>query len=349
MPAIKNSDRVVRLADVAAELGLSHSTVSRALAGHRRISAATRDKVAEAAERLGYRPDARLGELMAQVRAGKGSGYQGHLGAVCLAGRRADFSKGSAIRRFLQGIEMRADARGYGVSEFWMEEDKLDGRALCSLLRARGISGVMMLAPRQGAIPHDLEWDAFAWVTIGFRFSQPPLHAVTPDWFADAQTAVDHLAAAGHRRIGFVHDSDIDPLLGDNWLGGYLSQMFERRLAPMVFRAKNSALDGLVEWCAKRKPEALVVHSEYPGTLLARVRKSPKIFYLNLNRPRADGNALVTSCVEVGINAVDLLIGQLHRGDRGIPPFQKILCTQSKRLDPDARGQRPPATSAHAR
>src|SRR5262245_28341999 len=47
----------VTIRDVAAEVGLSPTTVSHALNGKGRVDPVTRDRVAEAADRLGYRPD----------------------------------------------------------------------------------------------------------------------------------------------------------------------------------------------------------------------------------------------------------------------------------------------------
>jgi LacI family transcriptional regulator len=47
----------VDLKMLAQHLGVSQATVSRALAGHTQISAKTRQRVAEAAALLGYRPN----------------------------------------------------------------------------------------------------------------------------------------------------------------------------------------------------------------------------------------------------------------------------------------------------
>ena len=48
----------MNLKRLAQELGLSQTTVSRALNGYPEVSEATRQRVADAAERLGYRPNA---------------------------------------------------------------------------------------------------------------------------------------------------------------------------------------------------------------------------------------------------------------------------------------------------
>ncbi len=48
----------MRLKDLAEHLGLSQTTVSRALNGYPEVKEETRRRVAEAASRLGYRPNA---------------------------------------------------------------------------------------------------------------------------------------------------------------------------------------------------------------------------------------------------------------------------------------------------
>jgi LacI family transcriptional regulator len=59
--------RQTRLKELAGELGLSITTVSRALAGYSDVAAATRERVAAAAERLGYVPS-RVGRMLVSGR-----------------------------------------------------------------------------------------------------------------------------------------------------------------------------------------------------------------------------------------------------------------------------------------
>src|ERR1051325_9261392 len=57
-----------RIADAA---GVSRMTVSLALRNHPRISAATRERIRQVAERLGYHPDPEVSKLMAYLRRAK--------------------------------------------------------------------------------------------------------------------------------------------------------------------------------------------------------------------------------------------------------------------------------------
>ena len=54
-PRSRGADVTIR--DIADELGMSHATVSRALHDHAAISAPTKARVREAAQRLGYIPN----------------------------------------------------------------------------------------------------------------------------------------------------------------------------------------------------------------------------------------------------------------------------------------------------
>ncbi|MBI4047829.1 MAG: LacI family DNA-binding transcriptional regulator, partial [Devosia nanyangense] len=59
----------MKLKELAAELGLSQTTVSRALNGYPEVNEATRQRVSEAAQRLGYRANVSARRL-ATGRAG---------------------------------------------------------------------------------------------------------------------------------------------------------------------------------------------------------------------------------------------------------------------------------------
>lgn len=58
LKAITLKNQRINLKSLADHLGISQATVSRALAGHEAISAATRQRVSEAARQLGYQPNA---------------------------------------------------------------------------------------------------------------------------------------------------------------------------------------------------------------------------------------------------------------------------------------------------
>ena len=82
----------MRLKDLAEHLGLSQTTVSRALNGYPEVNEATRRRVAETAARLGYRPNASALRLAT-----------GRSGAVGLVLRGAE-ELGPHMSEFLAGM-----------------------------------------------------------------------------------------------------------------------------------------------------------------------------------------------------------------------------------------------------
>src|SRR5690349_19600655 len=85
----------MNLKELAKSLGLSQTTVSRALNGYPEVNADTRARVAEAATRLGYRPNASARQLAT-----------GRVGAVGIV-YSAEFGFGPHTGEFLGGLGAR--------------------------------------------------------------------------------------------------------------------------------------------------------------------------------------------------------------------------------------------------
>src|SRR5690606_18960558 len=73
---IPMSQKRVAITDVAQAAGVSKMTVSRALRGERGIAAATRERIQVLAEKLGYRPDPAVSELMGRLRKSRIAGLE---------------------------------------------------------------------------------------------------------------------------------------------------------------------------------------------------------------------------------------------------------------------------------
>jgi DNA-binding LacI/PurR family transcriptional regulator len=170
--------------DVAELAGVSTATVSRALHGHRAISEATRIKVEQAAEQLGYTMPptasdrARVAVVMpyidrwyfAQVLDGVERAFAGK-GIVVLIHRLLDLDD---RRRALLGDIPRREADGVVLVNVPPAPDE------AALLAERRIPLVLLGA--------DL----------------PGVHSVAIDDVAAARSATNHLLGLGHRRLGLV-------------------------------------------------------------------------------------------------------------------------------------------------
>ena len=124
------------------------TTVAKILRGKSRAAEATRRKVLDMAEHLGYRPSPMASAWMAQRRAANPSRAEVNFGFVFPSEREMSNSYNQELRRMLQA---RAEAHGYASNEFMLEDYK-SREALAHVLNARGIKGVVWsgIAMREG-------------------------------------------------------------------------------------------------------------------------------------------------------------------------------------------------------
>ena len=181
----------VTLRDVASAARVAPSTASRALAGDRRISPATRAAVEQIARRLGYAPNA-----LARGLAGGGADV-----IAVVIPRTADYTFSSGFHlALLKGISrVLQDAGQLLLLSF------LDKRDYAELHRSGLCRGVIVLMCRIG----DAQVGALARgrvpaVLIPGDPTLPGVASVNFDVAAPTADAMRRLLDLGHRRIGFV-------------------------------------------------------------------------------------------------------------------------------------------------
>ena len=182
--------RAVTMADVAQAAGVSVKTVSNVLAGHPQVRATTRDRVLAAVDALGYR----LNPFASRLRSGRTGViafalphlYQPYFGDV-------------AERVIAEG-----EKRGYSVVIEPTDALAARERAVLSGARAQQVDGAILSPAALGV--DDLQGLRVEGpvVLLGARLDDPPADQVVMDDRGAARTAVEHLLAAGRRRIAAV-------------------------------------------------------------------------------------------------------------------------------------------------
>jgi len=266
--AYKWRNALIGIRDLARHLDISIGTVSRALNDRADVNPLTRQRVREAAAKLGYSPN----QSGRSLRRGKTD-----LVAMIVPSRSDDTLINTVFLSVLDGLKRRLGEDGLDLAIF-LEGEK-DSR-LASLRRVteRGLADALIIADTLVADPR-VEYLVKLrrpFVTFG-RTKAAARHAwVDPDFEAAIEGAVAHLAALGHRRIGLAL-----PKVGTNYVdlveSGYRRAMQSRGLAidegwdvrrPAGERGGVEAADALL--AAALRPTAIVLTDSMHAAALYR-------------------------------------------------------------------------------
>src|SRR5689334_20001595 len=104
--------------EVADALGVHRSTVSLALRNHPSIPEATRARVRETAERLGYRRHPLVAALMTFRRSARPAPAHTTLACVSSSQPPDTWKESPTMREMLAGARARAQTLGFRIEEF---------------------------------------------------------------------------------------------------------------------------------------------------------------------------------------------------------------------------------------
>lgn len=209
--------------DIAAELGVSKTTVSAALHGNGRVSAATQQRVAEAAERLGYVSNRAAQKLRSKQAQSVGL----HL-----------FANSQALGFYMEfafGVIDVAAAHGLDLLLLTETEGETRSRSLAA-------DGLLVLDPTAD--------DQFIASAAKTRIPIVAVGPVSPEQqpLIDGQIycrqdlmtpiLLDRLAAAGARRPAVISlDAEIECLWATEAVNAYLAWTADRGIEPLVIRS----------------------------------------------------------------------------------------------------------------
>jgi DNA-binding LacI/PurR family transcriptional regulator len=205
-----------RLEDVATRVGMSPASVSMVLSGAPGPSAATRERVLEAAAELGYRPD-RTASLLARRRT--------HLVGVLMVAGNAFHAE------LVEDLYEAAERQGYDVVLSAVTRTRDERRATETLVDFR-CEALVLLGPVAPAAVLAALGRQLPVVVLGRRVTGDGVDVVRS---ADAEgvgQAVDHLVRLGHRSIAYV-DGGRGPIAADR-RRGYRKAMRAHGLAGQV-------------------------------------------------------------------------------------------------------------------
>jgi LacI family transcriptional regulator len=204
------------LSDVAHEAGVSPMTVSRVINSDEKVRPSTRQRVERAIATLNYRPN-----ISAQILAGVS---QMRIGLL--------YSNPSAayLNEFLVGC---LGAASQAQAQLLVEicEPGQEGATAARVL-AGGIDGLLLPPPLcdSADVLSALVEAGLPAVRVGTWDAAPATGAVSIDGYRAARTMTAHIAALGHRRIGFIRGNP-DQTASERRFLGYRDGLREAGLA----------------------------------------------------------------------------------------------------------------------
>jgi LacI family transcriptional regulator len=184
----------MNLRELAANLGLSQTTVSRALNGYPEVNAETRARVAEAATRLGYRPNASARRLAT-----------GRVGAVGIVYSTSD-GYGPHTSEFLGGLGSRLGLDEIDILVSTVDDPNEELATYRRAIVSKKVDAIVLHAPRpedpRVALLQDL---GFPFVLHGRTDTERPLAWLDIDNESATARAAGHLIQTGHRDIALLN------------------------------------------------------------------------------------------------------------------------------------------------
>ena len=323
---------------LAKSAGVSKTTISLALRNHPRIRPEVRERIQRLAADAGYHANALVANLFAQLRSSKTTVYQSTLGLLCVAKDPSELETVATFRSWIAGCRARATEQGYGFDQLWLHEPGITPTRLVKILDTRNICGLAVAGFYEGeAIPREFDpiWHRSAAVAIGTRPVWPVIHFVSNDQYVTVFRAVREVAELGYRRLGLCLGTHIDNIVENKFTAGFhaAQQRLGLEQSVPVFDLQADGKKLFTAWLKRYNPEViLTIHTEVKEWVAALGLKVPDdigLVQLDKSNETDTWAGMQQNSELIGRSAIDMVIGQIHRNESGLPPVQKSMLINS--------------------
>ncbi len=329
---------------IAKALRLSPSTVSLALRNSPKIPESTRQRVLAHAQKTGYRPNAKLKEVMSQLRLSGVRPKEACFGVISFYDTPRPWENSRHLTRLLESMEGRAEQLGYRLEPLWLRAPGMTFRRFRSILDTRGIEGLVCFGSPNLHEIFPPELDHYAIVTQGNSIDTP-LHRVMSHFYNDMTHALTKVHAMGYRRPGLVIGRYEDHRSAHAYASAYLGWcefMFGTPMLVPILRLERVEEAPLIGWLRSAQPDVIVFAHLYDA-----LEELKRVFERNaIHVPQELGIAAVTQILEgtglsgieqnqdlMGAWTIELLVARITHQDFGIPSHPRIEMVEGRWID----------------
>ncbi len=205
--------KTVTMSDIAAELGCSTVTVSKALGDKDGVSDELRQRIKQKANEMGYR--------VSYLAKNPGEPLTYNIG-VLVAKRFISDASAFYWVVYRNIVELLQKQSYYGILEVIAEKDERSGQ-MPNSVTDRKVDGIIILGQFSDEYVEKILESHIPVVFLDFYSSRSDVETVLSDNFFGSYTITNHLIENGHKRIGFVGNITATSSIQDRFLGYYKS------------------------------------------------------------------------------------------------------------------------------
>lgn len=321
----------VAITDVAEAAGVSKMTVSRALRGERGISAKTRERIQRVADKLGYRPDPAVSELMGRLRKSRIVGLE-PLAWLTTYNAIGGWRSNPGTCEMYRGASEQARKLGYRLEEFSLRTPGMTPKRLGNILYSQGIRGIVLAPLLEHGSIEGMAWEHFATACCGHSLLSPCLHRVSVDQFDVIRLAWQRLCERGYRRIGLCVSSNDNLRIGNRW---HAAQLVEQEQTPAEDRVEPMLTDDwkpevFLRWYRREKPDVVLsLIDVYRWMQDAGISVPDECGFALLRMDQANGIAGVDHRFsDIGASTVSLVASELATNQYGVPRIRQSVSVE---------------------
>lgn len=324
----------VTIKDIAKALGVSPSTVSRALKDHPDISPATKEQVREAVARMKYKPNAIALSLRNQ---------RSNVVSVIVPQIVHHF-----FSSVISGIEEVAQAAGYNVMIFQSAEKverEIEIMQAIESNRAEGVLVSVSKTTKKYGHFRDMVENNFPFVFFDRVIDELDTDKVIVDDFNGAMHAVEHLIETGCKRIAHLAAPQ-HLLIGYHRKRGYISALekhgmeVDESLIPKCDTYEEALMVVPEMMSMKHPPDAIFAVNDMTGVGTINALKGLGIQIPDQVSVVGFTDGLVSTVTdpplttvsqhgfEIGRKSMEMLLERIENPDSNIKPYTEVIKTE---------------------
>jgi DNA-binding LacI/PurR family transcriptional regulator len=170
---------------------------------------------------------------------------------------------------------------------------------------------------------------------IEHTFIEPRLHKVCSDEFSTIGRLIQRLLDYGYERIGVAMRTRMDEHANHHWLAGYqtFQSLTRRELRMPHFITPEWNQVSFLQWFRRFRPEAIITVDDeivrWLQTAGVRVPEEVGCATVYWKDDRAYLSGYYQNHEMIGAAAVETVVAQLQRNERGLPEIEKTVLIQA--------------------